>query len=562
MYKKNLQSGLCVFGLVCSCFGYSPVFPFADAADNPGSTAIHMSTNVIVAWADGYQDLQYGADVAEEWKTPVKALGPAVGNSFDVVVLGRRGRITLTFAQGITDGSGFDFAVFENSVSDSFLELGWIEVSSDGTNFVRFPNYSYTADPVAAFGSVDPTFVYGFGGKYRQGFGTPFDLAELQLVSDSIQTGSHSFTPAYVSAFTNTYPHLDTSDVHYVRIIDIAGDGLDLDSEGYAIYDPYPTSITAGFDLDAIGVMNQPAPSGLVQTISFDAVPHQQLSFGSTRLSAEADSGLPVSFAVQSGPATMLGNILTFTGTGVVEVVAHQPGDATYAPASPILRSFQVAENIQHIFVEAVPDQIQGSGSVQVNAYASSGLPVKMEVYQGPAAVLIGEDTHLLDLGAVTGAVTLRAFQSGNSSTAPAEDVFVDFQIFAAASSNAPLTLATWAASHSVPSNGLTDSDQDDAVDFQEFVMGSNPNNATDVPHLGIESTVDQYDRPAVELDYQVSRKALGRLRIVGSNDLQEWTNTVPEIVEASSGPDTISLKVQLTTEAPHQYYRLIFEEQ
>ena len=260
----------------------------------------------MVAWADGYTNMQFGANVAEGWKTPNKALGHADGNSFDVVVLGRRGRITLTFSQGIADGTGFDFAVFENSVSDTFLELAWVEVSSDGIHFVRFPNYSYTGDPVPAFGAVDPTFIYGLAGKYRQGYGTPFDLAELQLVADAIQAGSHDFTAGYVSAFTNRFQYFDASSVHYVRIVDIAGDGLDLESEGYAIYDPYPTAITAGFDLDAVGVMNQPAPSGVVQMISFEPTPHQKRSFGSVELDAVSDSGLPVSFSI---PPTWIGLI-------------------------------------------------------------------------------------------------------------------------------------------------------------------------------------------------------------------------------------------------------------
>ncbi len=35
------------------------------------------------------------------------------------------------------------------------------------------------------------------------------------------------------------------------------GDGSYLDTWGNIIYDPYPTTGSAGFDLDAIGVLNQ-----------------------------------------------------------------------------------------------------------------------------------------------------------------------------------------------------------------------------------------------------------------------------------------------------------------
>jgi len=507
---------------------FPAAWPFAPPAGQSGSTAIHLSDNAIVSWADGYQDVQYGGFVLSRWKTPAEALGPAEGNSTEIVCLGRGGRITMTFAQGISDGSGFDFAVFENAFDDYFLELGWVEVSSDGTNFVRFPNYSYTPASPETFYARD---IYGLASKYRQGYGTPFDLAELQWVSDAIVAGTHSFTNTYVDAFTNSFPALDLSNVKFVRIIDVVGDGSARDSEGFAIYDPYPTSGSAGFDLDAIAVLNQPPPNGAVQTITFDPIPHQKLAFGSIELQAVSDSGLPVFFTLQSGPAALVGNVLTLTGTGVVEVVARQGGDAIYAPASPVLRPLHVAEKIQHIFVEPLPNQIQGSGSVQVNAYASSGLPVLLEVYEGPAAVMIGETNHVLDLASETGEVALRAFQPGDATTAPATDVFIDFQIVEVGASNAPIAFADWLASNAVP-------------------------------EVAIEPGTDAYGQPAMVLDFTLDRRASAYCRVGGSADLAVWTNTVPEIVDMPGDPDFIHLTVQFPADVPHHYYRLIFEEQ
>ena len=45
-------------------------------------------------------------------------------------------------------------------------------------------------------------------------------------------------------------------DVRWVRLVDIVGDGSCTDSFGRVIYDPYPTEGSAGFDLDAVGVIN------------------------------------------------------------------------------------------------------------------------------------------------------------------------------------------------------------------------------------------------------------------------------------------------------------------
>lgn len=209
--------------------------PFAPAAGVIGSTAIAKDSPSFVAWASGWRDYVVGSDAAASWQTPAKALGKAVGDSFDIVSLGNGGRITLTFDKPIVNGNGYDFAVFENSFNDTFLELAWVEVSSNGSDFFRFNNYSYTPKAVGAFGAVDPTNIHGLAGKYKQGFGTGFDLAELIGISGL----------------------LDINNIGYVRLLDIVGNGSELDSLGNKIYDPYKTTGSAGFDLDAIGVIHQ-----------------------------------------------------------------------------------------------------------------------------------------------------------------------------------------------------------------------------------------------------------------------------------------------------------------
>lgn len=226
--------------------------PFAPAAGKPGSTAIFKDDASLTNWATGWQDYKLGTDVDATWQTPAKALGKAIGDSYDIVSLGNGGSITLSFGGNIVNGAGADFAVFENSFSDNFLELGWVEVSSNGSNFFRFPNYSFTPSPVSAYGTVDPTNIDGLAGKYRQGYGTPFDLDQLKGIDG-----------------------LDVNAVKYVRIVDIVGDGTAFDSYPtsvggpHVIYDPHKTTGSGGFDLDAIGVMHfatasaVPEPSSL-----------------------------------------------------------------------------------------------------------------------------------------------------------------------------------------------------------------------------------------------------------------------------------------------------------
>ncbi len=164
----------------------------------------------IVAWASGYTDLVRGPLNAADpggglasFGTGSEAVGPADGKSSHVVSLGDGGQITLTFAEPIIDGPGDDLAVFENGFSDTFLELAFVEVSTNGIDFFRFAASSLTQTDtqVGTFGSLDPTNLDNLAGKYRGGFGTPFDLAKLAGVS----------------------PQLDINHVGFVRIVDAIG---------------------------------------------------------------------------------------------------------------------------------------------------------------------------------------------------------------------------------------------------------------------------------------------------------------------------------------------------
>jgi hypothetical protein len=199
-----------------------------------------MDDPAFIDWASGWVDYIPGGNLASTWMNPEKALGPPEGNSFDVVSLGTGGAVTMTFDPPMSNGTGWDFAIFENSFSDTFLELAYVEVSSDGVHFVRFDNDSLTAGAVGGFGATDPTNLDGYGGKYRQGFGTPFDLADLST-QDDVLDGL-----------------VNLNEIAYVRMIDIVGDGTYSDTSGDVIWDPFPTAQSAGFDLDAVGARYRP----------------------------------------------------------------------------------------------------------------------------------------------------------------------------------------------------------------------------------------------------------------------------------------------------------------
>jgi len=225
----------------------APVYPvFAPKAGDEGSTAIHADSEQFVAWATGcvvergLQQIDNPSLGYASYGDETAALGKADG-TMSVVSLGDGGNAVLTFEKPITNGEGPDFAVFENSFDDYFLELAFVEVSSDGVNFFRFPAYSVTQTQtqIDGYGQVDCTKIHNLAGKYRALYGTPFDLDDIE---DS--------------------PLLDKEAVTHVRIVDVIGtinpEYASRDADGHIINDPWSTPFaSSGFDLDAVGVIHQ-----------------------------------------------------------------------------------------------------------------------------------------------------------------------------------------------------------------------------------------------------------------------------------------------------------------
>ena len=225
---------------------------FCGAAGTPGSSAIAADSSAFVAWATGVTVTRGPRKISDPslgvaaTGTESNAVGQAtLNNVYDVVSLGDGGTALVTFALPITNGDGPDFAVFENGFSDNSLELAFVEVSTDGQRFVRFPATCLTQNTtqLGNAGQSDPTNLNNLAGKYRIGYGTPFDLEELR---DS--TG------------------INIDSIVYVRIVDVVGcidpQYATRDQYGNIINDPWPTPFeSSGFDLTGVGVIHELTPS-------------------------------------------------------------------------------------------------------------------------------------------------------------------------------------------------------------------------------------------------------------------------------------------------------------
>ena len=78
------------------------------------------------------------------------------------------------------------------------------------------------------------------------------------------------------------------------------------------------------------------------QIITFDAIEDQLIENGSLTLVATASSNLPLSYELVNGPASIDGNIITFTGLGMVTIKASQTGNSEFNPATPVEQTFEI----------------------------------------------------------------------------------------------------------------------------------------------------------------------------------------------------------------------------
>ncbi|MFZ4798224.1 MAG: T9SS type A sorting domain-containing protein [Bacteroidia bacterium] len=216
-----------------------------------GSTkAINRDSSIIKGWAticnvtrgwQNYLDTTLGkATVGSEYYGTLKADG-------SVISLGDSGIAILQFDNPISNKEGPDFCVFENGFtlgnaqSTSHMELAFVEISSDGVHYVRFPSTSFidTTIQKGNFDGSNATLVDGLAGKYISGYGTPFDLNIFAALSS-----------------------ININKITHVKLIDVVGNKdaqyPARDKDGRKIIDPWPTPFAAsGFDLDAVGVINQ-----------------------------------------------------------------------------------------------------------------------------------------------------------------------------------------------------------------------------------------------------------------------------------------------------------------
>lgn len=153
----------------------------------------------------------------------------------------------------------------------------------------------------------------------------------------------------------------------YVPVAEISGINLGMTPGTGTSTDPatwtkmfiHATGGTSGFDNL---VIRQPDTGGLLyQYITFNPLPDQLTTDAPFAVDATTSLGLEVEYTVASGPATVNGNIVTLTGeTGIVEIMASQPGNDTVAAADNVTQSFNVIDPLSVIPEMQIRNAVEG----------------------------------------------------------------------------------------------------------------------------------------------------------------------------------------------------------
>jgi hypothetical protein len=281
-----------------------------------------------------------------------------------------------------------------------------------GINVLNTTTDNYATDWkfVGAYGvavsfNSQGTVVYGGSGDAYSGDLREFsrtDGAPLAdwIVSDSSAENAYAIVHRGVAATAN-------GNVVYVRASE---------SDNYAV--PFEL----GF-LSTLGQGITLVPSR-TQTINFTTIT-AGVAGQTITLNATSSSGLDVTYAVVSGPGSINGNQLTFTGAGSVVISATQAGNGVYKPVTTT-QTITVPKAAQTISsFSTIANHTYGDPAFSVSVpTASSGLAVSIYVKSGPATI---SGSTVTITGA--GTVTLGAQQPGNAIYAASPEVTVSFSV-------------------------------------------------------------------------------------------------------------------------------------
>ena len=312
------------------------------------------------------------------------------------------GGYTITAAQGTLAAANYTF-----SFANGTLTIGKATSSLTGP--------ALSAQPVqVAFnqtGSVPVTVAGQYSGA---GIATP-----TGTISYTIGTGTAQLATISSGTATVSIPSTQASGLYTVAVT-------------YAGDTDYSAATALNFQV-------QVGPQA--QTIAFNSLAPVTYGAAPITLSATATSGLPVTFTIKSGPATLNGNVLTATGAGSVVVAADQAGNALWQAATEVTQTLTVGKAAPAIGLASSSNPVLVQNAVTLTATVSSaaGSPTGTVTFLDGltplgTGTLAGGVATLTTSGLAVGSHTITAVYSGDgnfvsATSAALTEVVDDFNL-------------------------------------------------------------------------------------------------------------------------------------
>lgn len=368
--------------------GPQVTFPNQDAGSvlhsgfyNPYGVAVDGSGNVFVADTNNNAVKEI---VAAGGYTTVKTLGSGFNHPYGVAVDGS-GNVFVADANNnavkeIVAAGGYTTV---NTLGGGFSYPSGVAVDGGGNVFVADSNNNAVKE-IAAVGGY--TTVNTLGNAFNNPYGVAVDGSGNVFVADrgsnAVKELNFATAPSVAFPTATVVGSTDTTDgtkvvtlnndgTSALSIASIAPSNSDFTFTGTASSTPFPSTAACGTTLASgafcsIGITFTPQTGGantangnvtdnnlnvlnavqaialsgtgslVPQTINFPQPATPAQAGTSATLMATASSGLAVTYSITSGPATISGSTVTYTGAGTVVIAANQSGNATYAAAATV----------------------------------------------------------------------------------------------------------------------------------------------------------------------------------------------------------------------------------
>jgi hypothetical protein len=330
---------------VCSVGGNQVVI---DDSTGATVTLIGAGSCTIVASQPGNMNFEPAVDDSETFtvnkagQSSLTLLGPSTATAGDVINLttaGGSGTGAVTYAK--TSDPGAICSLVTGTGQVSFTGTGnscqFTATKADDTNYNSTTSAPITMTiPAAGSGGLSPQGVAFTSSVPASPIDDDTYVASAESTSGlaatvSVQSGS----PAVCTATTGASPVTVTFTGAGTCVLQAsqAGNGR------FAVASPVATQtivVYADSASASVGIKNQ--------SISFPHLSSQRLGKPAFRVSATASSGLAVAFtsSTPAACAVTAGGIVKLVAVGACTLTAGQPGDASYAAADTVTRSFTV----------------------------------------------------------------------------------------------------------------------------------------------------------------------------------------------------------------------------